>query len=503
MRLTDFKIEESFASARAYCYVAVSKQDGKKYFIKSPIDVSYGDEAASIELRKEYKREADEWLNYHNQVLQTFSKLGPGNGNIVFPIKYFVDEGRIYELCHYAPIEKIAVSNAEKFKPTDKIIGELNDGDKIRILQTSSYSLKLIHELGIIHFDLKPDNIPISQSEMGGYISKITDCDDAVLASNIPSKSLITCTEPYWSPELAVYIMGNEKVKQRLNCKNDVFAMGLIFHEWWTGDFPYYEGRDDFVYLYQVVHNLWPNKIKMDSSVPNWLSALILDMLYPEPEKRPSMDTVFEAIKNKSYESVIKSTKKATAPKPSFDELKRLMGTLPQGKEIHKYTEESYNYLKETLGFIKSNINRFQTQEQIDKITAKLNEAINELIVKPQDNKFKKIENAIATIESKDLSRYTLESRDNLLKLVNFAKRQKDELTDENNINRLYSAIVNAYKSLTIINDFSIEVINPLPAPYTKVEILSDDYVMAYYGDNGKIKLLADNAIKMKLIIRK
>lgn len=498
MRLADYKIEKSFTSTTAYCYVVVSKQDEKKYFIKSPIDVTYGDESASVELRREYKREADEWLNYHNQVLQKFSKLGPGNGNIVFPIRYFVDGGRIYELCHYAPIEKIAVSSAEKTKPTDKIIAELNDSDKIRILQTSSYSLKLIHELGIIHFDLKPDNIPISQSEMGGYISKITDCDDAVLTSNIPSKSLITCTEPYWSPELALYLKGNEKVKSRLNCKNDVFAMGLIFHEWWTGDFPYYDGRDDFVSLYQVVHNSWPNKIKIDATVPEWLGTLILDMLYPEPEKRPTMDVVFEAIKNQKYSSLIGG--KAL----NFDSLKKAMAKVPQGDDVHKYTEDSYNSLIKIIALVKSNMNKLKTQEQVENLSDKIEVAINSLILKPENDNFKKVEDAIASIESKDLSRYTMQSKDKLLKLVDFAKKQKSTIIeDENNINRLYAAIVNAYKNLIVQTDFSIEVVNPLPAPYTKVEILSNDYVMAYYGSNGKIKLLADNAIKMKLIIRK
>lgn len=503
MRLSDYKIEKSFTSTNGVCYITTSKLDGKRYFIKKNIDVTYGSENDPIELKRKHKQDADAWLNYHNQIRKEFTKLGNGTGTTVFPISYFVDEGNIYELSHYIEINKLAVSDAEKSKPSDKKICELEPDDKIRILQTSSYALKQIHALGIIHCDLKPDNVPISKSEMGGYISKITDCGDAIFENNIPDESQILCTEPYWSFELAAYKRGNEKAKSRLSCKNDVFAMGLIFHEWWTGDFPYYEGRDDFVELYRVVHKSWPNKIKIDSSVPKWLGDLILDMLYPEPEKRPSMDTVFEAIKTKTYVSGIISPVPPKKNKPSFEELKKLMSELPQGEEINKYTDDSYNNLKETISFIKSVINKLQTQEQVDKITAKLKEALNALVVKPQDNKFKKIEDAIATIESKDLSRYTSESRDNLLKLVNFAKRQKGELTDENNINRLYSAIVNAYKALSIRNDFSIEVISPLPAPYTKVEVLSDDYVMAYYGESGKIKLLVDNAIKMKLIRRK
>lgn len=512
MRLADYKIEKSFTSTNGDCYITTSKLDGKKYFIKRNIDVTYGSESDPIELKRIYKRKADAWLNYHNQIRKEFTKHNSGNGNTVFPIAYFVDEGSIYELQHYIEINKVPITEIEKkdlenkiLKDTGKKVNlqrvcELPSDAKIRIMQTSAYALKQIHSWGIAHCDLKPDNVPICTSEMGGYISKITDCGDAIFVNNIPSEGQIVCTEPYWSPELAAYKKGNISVKSRLSCKNDVFAMGLIFHEWWTGDFPYYEGRDDFVELYRVVHKSWPNKIKIDSSVPPWLNTLILDMLYPEPEKRPSMDTVFEAIKTKTYVSGIVPPRKT---KPSFEELKKLMSELPQGEEINKYTDDSYNNLIETINFIKSAFNKLQTQEQVDKVVAKLKEVINALVIKPQNNKFKKIEDAIVAIESKDLSRFTSESKNNLLKLVDFAKRQKNELTDESNINKLYSAIVNAYKALKTRNDFSVEVAVPLPAPYTKVEILSDDYVIAYYGNNGRIKLLVDNAVKMKLVKRK
>lgn len=508
MKLSDFNILKSFTSKSGECYIVTSKLDGKKYFIKRNVEITYGSDSDTIERKKEYKKNADEWMNYHNSVKNEFLKHWTGNGNIIFPTAYFVDEGKVYEIQHYVDIKKIPISDADKDKkhPNEKKVCDLDPTTKIMLLRTSSFALKQIHECGLIHFDLKPDNVPICQSEMGGYISKITDCGDAAFANNIPRDEWIVCTDPYWSPELAYYKIGtNEQkasAKPRLSSKNDVFAMGLIFHEWWTGDFPYYDGRDDFVNLYQVVYNSWPNKIKIDSSVPLWLKSLILDMLYPEPEKRPSMDTVFEAIKNQNYISTL-IPPPPPEPKLSFDKLKQLIISLPKGDEISKYTDDSYTNLKETVAGIKANFNKLQTQEQVDKVTARLKEAVNALTLKPQNNKFKKIEDAIATIESKNLSRYTPESRDNLLKLVNFAKRQKGELTDENNINRLYSAIVNAYKALSIRSDFSIEVISPLPAPYTKVEILSDDYVMAYYGENGKIKLLSDNAIKMKLIRRK
>ncbi len=500
MRLSDYNIEKSFTSTNGDCYIATSKLDGKKYFIKRNTDVSYGSDSDPIELRRKYKKDADEWLNYHNLIRKEFTKLGNGTGTTVFPIAYFVDEGKVYELAHYVEINKLAVSDADKSKPTDKKISELSSSDKIRILQTSSYALKSIHALGIVHCDLKPDNVPISKSEMGGYISKITDCGDAIFVNNIPQEGQIVCTEPYWSPELASYKRGNESIKNRLNSKNDVFAMGLIFHEWWTGDFPYYDGRDDFVCLYQVVHKSWPNKIKVDDGVPLWLKDLILDMVYPEPEGRPTMDTVFEAIKSNAYTPIPRGNKTKKSSKLSYDILKSVMSKVPSDDDSIKYTDESFNSLKKCVSNAKNNLSKLTTQQQVDKLACLIDEAINALEIKQESN-FKKIEEAIAQIESKDLSKYTKESREQLDKYINFAKAQKSNLTDNDKITQLHAAIIRAYKNL-ILENVPFIVADPLPAPYTKVEILSSDYVIAYYG-SGKIKLSADNAVKMKLIKRK
>ena len=496
MKLSDYKIEKSFTSTNGDCYIATSKLDGKKYFIKRNTDVTYGSNSDSVLLRKKYKKDADEWLRYHNLIRKEFTKLGNGTGNTVFPIAYFIDNGGIYEIAHFVSIQPIDVSNLKNFS---------ND-DKISIIRTSSYALMSIHSLNIIHCDLKPDNIPISKSELGVYVSKITDCGDAIFCNDIPEEKNIVCTEPYWSPELAAYKMGNVKVKNRLSCKSDVFAMGLIFHEWWTGDFPNYEGRDDFVSLYQVVHKSWPNKIKIDPSVPEWLATLIMDMLYPEPEKRPSMNEVFEAIKSKSYiSSIPRCISKDSAKNQndvSYEVLQKAVARIPKEDTNNRYTQESLNYLKELAQFTRTNFEKL-SQKQVNILAEKINSAVDSLVIKPVEDNFKKIDDAIAIIESKDLSRFTSSSREKLAKIIEFAKKQKGVLSDENNINRLYSALASAYKALIPRTDFSIEAINPLPAPYTKVEILSDDYILAYYGKDGKIKILADNAIKMKLIKRK
>lgn len=501
MRFSDFTIEKSFTSTNGDCYIGTSKIDRKKYFIKRLVDITYGSDSDSLELKKSYKKKADAWLTYHRNIRQSLTKLGNGTGNIVFPVSYFVDEGRVYEVAYYVPISPLSLEQ----------ISKLSSDEKLKIMQTSSFALKSIHSIDIVHFDLKPENIPISKSAMGGYISKITDCSDALFDTfnddkKRPPQEQIVCTDAYWSPELALYKLGKTEAGKLISCKNDVFAMGLIFHEWWTGKFPNYEGRDDFISPYQIINDFWPNDIKVDSSVPAWLSMLIMDMLCPNPDYRPDMDKVFEAVKSRSYNSKIPgviSSKNTSKSKPSVDltPIKEAFKRIPS--DLGEYTEESVKNLSNFIQFTKEKFTSITTNEIVNKFANKIDSLIISLEKKPNQLPIEKIENLISTIKNKDLSRFTKESIDKLNNVIEIVINQKDRIVDEVTLNKVYNALLNAYKSLEIRNDFSIQVANPLPSPYTRIDILSEYEVVAHYGNGGKIRLSAENACKMKLITRK
>ncbi len=170
MRFSDFTIEKSFTSTNGDCFIGISNIDKKKHFIKRSIDVTYGNDNDPPELRKKYKKEADEWINYHRNISQELTKLGNGLGSIVFPVNYFVDDGRVYEVVYYLNFSPIPLDEIKNF----------NEKDKLQIMQIVLFALTSIHALNIIHFDLKPDNILITKSEMGAYIPRIMNCSDAL-----------------------------------------------------------------------------------------------------------------------------------------------------------------------------------------------------------------------------------------------------------------------------------------------------------------------------------
>ena len=69
------------------------------------------------------------------------------------------------------------------------------------LLKTVAHSLKILHDLRIVHSDLKPSNVLIKRTELG-YTTKLIDFDSSYIAGNPPPPEEIVGTMNYYSPEL-------------------------------------------------------------------------------------------------------------------------------------------------------------------------------------------------------------------------------------------------------------------------------------------------------------
>ena len=73
------------------------------------------------------------------------------------------------------------------------------------LLKTVAHSLKILHDLRIVHSDLKPSNVLVKRTELG-YTTKLIDFDSSYIAGNPPPPEEIVGTMNYYSPELVGYI---------------------------------------------------------------------------------------------------------------------------------------------------------------------------------------------------------------------------------------------------------------------------------------------------------
>lgn len=358
-------------------------KDGKKYFLKKFKEPRYPHiEGTDPDGSK--KAECNEWYTMRTRVLDALRQLGNGTGNCRFPIEFFREKASYYQVSLWVDIKKASV----------KDIARLSDSEKLFILKTYSSALSRVHRMNIVHGDIKPDNVLIDKSDSDRYVAKLIDFDDSFFSKEALIPERTKSTEYYKSPELAAYVVTDPKkdkkqyieLRERLTCAADVFASGLMFHEFWTGSMPKYNGLGTDKAFYRAV--LSREEYEYESRIPDWLKALIDDMVQREPEKRPTMNEVFEAIKAQSYTKKNNWQSKGGGastvleqPKVDFSKLRKLMVSIPDDLDFLE-PDTVVKKINMICGYIKQNLSEMD-QNQVDVLTVRLGDEIKSLKKKP------------------------------------------------------------------------------------------------------------------------
>jgi hypothetical protein len=151
-------------------------------------------------------------------------------------------------------------------------------------------ALGAAHRAGIVHRDMKPDNIRVSVDEDGIERPKILDFgvskfiagDMGEMTGGLKTKTgIVLGTPKYMAPE---QIRG-----EAIDGRADVYSVGALFHEMLCGK-PPFEAEDVFgfvaMHLKERVHPIAERFPDLD--VPEDLDELVLKMLDKDPKDRPS-----------------------------------------------------------------------------------------------------------------------------------------------------------------------------------------------------------------------
>lgn len=150
-------------------------------------------------------------------------------------------------------------------------IGRLPEDKAIEIARQLCTGLQAAHDEGVLHRDLKPANVMVD----GRGRAKITDFGLAAVAG-IAGREAQVGTPQYMAPE---QFAGGE-----LSVQTDLYALGLILHELFTGK-RVFEGRD--------VLELWqqrssaPADLTTQTGLDPIVQRAILHCLDPDPSRRP------------------------------------------------------------------------------------------------------------------------------------------------------------------------------------------------------------------------
>jgi serine/threonine protein kinase len=259
----------------------------RNYFLKEFLEPKYPEDGApGSAATKANKRKRCEAFEHHNRQLQRAiaSKAGDG-GNLIAPLDFFRCGTKYYKVT-----EKVDVST---LKPEH--VALLTPDQRILLLLTVAHSLGVLHQLRIVHSDLKPDNILIKQktdprdSTKQVYIAKLIDFDGSYFAGHPLEEPVGDMV--YYSPELAKYMKRDETVTPAdLHTASDIFALGLIFCQYLTGRLPTFNS-EKYNYPFNAINNGQMLRLTT-SELPLMLIRLVDSMLDPTPSNRPSVNQV-------------------------------------------------------------------------------------------------------------------------------------------------------------------------------------------------------------------
>lgn len=156
--------------------------------------------------------------------------------------------------------------------------GVLPSAETRRILSELSDALGYAHEQGVVHRDIKPDNVLI---EYGSGRVMLTDFGVARRASataTLTSTGMIVGTPQYMSPEQA----SGERV---VDGRSDLYGMGVIGYRMLTGQLPFV-GESARELLIQHITETPRHVGELAPEVPHDLATAVMKCLAKEPSER-------------------------------------------------------------------------------------------------------------------------------------------------------------------------------------------------------------------------
>ncbi|MEU8139863.1 protein kinase domain-containing protein [Streptodolium elevatio] len=267
------------------CIWAFAEKSGTAYFIKQFLEPKRPkDDAADSPSLRIRRQVAQEFEERHRGIMKRLRPDAPGGGNIVLATDFFHEGSTYFKVTER--IDTASLARPQDLEPRQKAI----------LLKTLGTSLKQLHDIEVVHGDLKPLNVLVQKRDRAAFhTAKLIDFDDSYLAGKPPAPEDISGDSLYGAPEWRRYLRRDSGFgPDRLTCAVDVFALGLMTHLYVTGDLPGYD--DKFGSPADAVNA--GELLRLDPRLPDTLQGLLRRMTLADPKHRPRTAAYLKALSN-------------------------------------------------------------------------------------------------------------------------------------------------------------------------------------------------------------
>lgn len=264
-----------------------AQKEDEVFFIKEFMDPIYPtDSNLSETIKKQRISGCQKYESHKKKLYHAVNRAS--DGNLIEIVEFFRMGSHYYTV---TPKVKTAPISMERLKN-----GPLPD--RLLLCLTAAHALMKLHEEHIVHADIKEANVLLTLSPMGKPVAKIIDFDCAFFESEAPeSEDDLGGDQVFLSPEACLFLIGEED-SSKLTCKMDVFAMGLLFHKYLTGELPGYDSSE-YDYAHESV--LDGQELTISPKLPEAVRDMLRQMLVADPEERVSMKDVFHVLHEMVY----------------------------------------------------------------------------------------------------------------------------------------------------------------------------------------------------------
>lgn len=204
-------------------------------------------------------------------------------------IRRFINESRAISMMDNDNIVKIyyvSVSGPHKFIAMEHVDGitlrkYMNHKGMVSWSETVEFAIQILtalshaHSKGIIHRDIKPQNIMLAE---GGYV-KVTDFGIA----KIPKAETLTMIDKAIG---TVYYISPEQARgKKIDARSDLYSLGIMMYEMVTGRLPFV-GEAAISVLVAHMNEKPKPPTTYNPNIPKGMEQIILCMLEKDPENR-------------------------------------------------------------------------------------------------------------------------------------------------------------------------------------------------------------------------